>query len=79
MEHMYYKHDRLYTKRASGSGTGSKREDDLVVVEDSQKVLQEQAEVVNRYGTSRMKVRATLYLVYHHSLHNRFSLAKELL
>jgi translation initiation factor 3 subunit C len=38
MEHLYYKHDSLYQKSKAKKDT-SKRDDDLVYIEDSQKVL----------------------------------------
>jgi translation initiation factor 3 subunit C len=36
-------------------------------------------DLINQHGTARMRIRSALYIVYHHSIHNRFKVAKDLL
>jgi translation initiation factor 3 subunit C len=35
--------------------------------------------LINNYGTPKMRLKAALYIIYHHSIHNRFTQAKDLL
>jgi translation initiation factor 3 subunit C len=49
------------------------------VLDDSRRVLGDIVKLINQFGTLKMKMRATLYLIYFHSIHNRFTDAKDLL
>jgi len=77
LDHLYYKNDTLYAKIATSTSDPNNKP--YVINEDSQRVLEELMALINDYGTSRMRLRAAMYVAYHHSIHNRFALAKDLL
>lgn len=78
MDKIYYKHDSIYEKiRTKCEG---KTDGEIYLLEgNSQAVVEELVKIVNKYGTPRMRLKSTLYQVYHHSIHNRFNEAKDLL
>jgi translation initiation factor 3 subunit C len=77
LDHLYYKHDSLHNKIKAKLNGDSKEV--YLLQKDSQTVIEELVTIVNRHGTPRMKLRATLYSVYHQAIHNRYGRARDLL
>lgn len=77
MDHLYSKNDSLYVRYAQAP----KEEGNTPYIPegDSSQVLADLTQLINTHGTARMRFRAALYTVYHLSIHNKFSQAKELL
>lgn len=48
-------------------------------LEDSVKAIEDLVSKVHKFGTPKLRVKATLYQVYHHALHNKIEEAKDLL
>ena len=76
LDHLYYKNDLLYQKMREANVDPNEV---YVVHDDTQKVVEELVNLINNSGTSKMKLRAALYQIYHHSIHKRFHEARELL
>jgi translation initiation factor 3 subunit C len=77
LDHLYYKNNSIYQKiRDCPQSTDDNKP---YILEDSQRVLNELTTLINQSGTLKMKMRATLYMIYYHSIHNRFTEAKDLL
>lgn len=80
LDHLYYKHDSLNEKIKAKLASSPEQAKEVYIIQgESSKVLEELTVIVNRNGTPRMKLRATLYYVYNHSIHNRFAKARDLL
>lgn len=77
LDHLYYKSDALYVQLRQAPT--SDLENKPYIVEDSKKALGELMRLINQNGTLKMKMRATMYMIYFHSIHNRFYEAKDLL
>lgn len=71
IDHLYYKHDALLKKIKDNLNGQSKEV--YLLEKESQQTLEELAVLVNKAGTPKMKLRSTLYLVYHHAIHNRYA------
>lgn len=67
LEHLYYCHDTILQKMSP--------EDSL----NPAKLVQDLCTYVYQFGTDRSKTRAMLCHIYHHSLHDRFIEARDLL
>ena len=78
LDHLYYKNDALLARIAAAAPQSDPNKPYLLNG-DSSVALEELMTLVNHHGTPKMRLRAALYLVYHHSIHNRFAEAKDLL
>ena len=78
LDHLYYKNDSIY-KKYSEQVNGNADNTPYTLNGESSKVLRDLVDLVTNHGTARMKIRAALYIVYHHSIHNRFKEAKDFL
>lgn len=72
LDHIYFKNDVLYEKIRSANVQDDEDNKPYIINENSEKVISELVDTVNKNGTPKMKLRAALYLIYHHSIHNRF-------
>ena len=79
LDHLYYKNDSLYQRIVTSNQNSKDENRPYTVNGESQKVLNELVTLINNNGTAKMRMRASLYQVYHHSIHNRYHQARDLL
>ena len=79
LDHLYFKNDSLYKKIKDCKDQVQDDNKPYVIEGETSRVLSDLVVLINNNGTFKMKMRASLYLVYHHSIHNRFAEAKDLL
>ncbi len=77
LDHLYYKNDSMHSKISQRPANSNDDNKPYELNGSSQNILGGLVELINNNGTSRMRVRAALYIVYHHSIHNRYHQAKD--
>ena len=83
LTYIYYKHDSIYQKikeriQAKGDNVDDKLSK-LYTVDDSQALVQQLVDHIQKYASRKMCVRAILCQIYHHALHNRVREARDLM
>jgi translation initiation factor 3 subunit C len=76
LEHLHYKNDSLYQKFRECQPHSK---ESYIIEGDSKPYIDELVNLVSNYGTAKMKLRATLYQIYHYSIHKKYYEAKDLL
>jgi Eukaryotic translation initiation factor 3 subunit 8 N-terminus len=77
LNYLYYKNDNIYEQIKNR--LGGRSTDSVYLVTNSQKIIEELAHVVQKWGNKRQIVRATLQQVYHHAAHDRLREARDLM
>ena len=80
LTYLYYKSDTTYTAIKERFAAKDRPVDkNVYIIEDSYKSIEDLVKQVHENGRTRDKVKAMLYHVYHHSLHNRLKEAKDVM
>jgi len=80
LDHIYYKHDNIYTKTKDKlKGHQDKLDELYFPEEETEQMVQKLVDEIAVHLPGRMKIKAILLQCYHHAIHNRFFIAKDLL
>ena len=80
LDHIYYKHDDIYTKTKDKLKDQKDKLDELYFPEEpTEKMVDALVQDIVAHLPGRMKVKAILLQCYHHAIHNRYFVAKDLL
>ena len=80
LDHIYYKNDSLYLKFKETAASISSSDDASYIPEKESRVLVEDlVKLINKHGSSKMKVKAALQQAFHHGLHRRYYEGRDLL
>jgi len=81
LERIYYKNDSIYTrtKKIMEKNPDEEKFKHIYFVEDSQNVVAALVDKVLKNCSQKHKIKATLLQVYHHAIHNRYYMAKDLI
>ena len=77
LQHIYYKHDSLLEKLCSRANELERKY--LYIGESTEKVIFEHCCFIYQYGKEKMKETTKLCHIFHHSIHNRYQKARDLL
>jgi translation initiation factor 3 subunit C len=80
LERVYYKHDDIYAKTKEQLKAHPNKLEELYFPEGpTDNMIKDLVQLVTEHLPLRMKVKAILLQCYHHAIHNRYFVAKDLL
>jgi len=79
LTYLYYKNDTMYETIKTRMNAKGEVDTNVYLLENSETVIADLVSQVQANGAPRARVRATLYHVYHHALHNRVRPAKDIM
>ena len=79
LDHLYYKNDSLYLKFKQSPANGNTDDASYIPEKESRLLIEDLVKLVNKHGSSKMKVKAALQQAFHHGLHRRYYEGRELL
>jgi hypothetical protein len=79
LDHTYYKNDSLYVKFKQAATTNGDSDASYIPEKESRLLIEDLVKIVNKHGSSKMKVKAALQQAFHHGLHRRYYEGRDLL